>query len=423
MLTDYRILFLFLIPIILNAIFLLRARNGRQWRWGRDSGESRDFRWWEAGISFVIFLVVMLGAWHYGRDQRISNFHEQIGGYITNKYFVDGEHEESYQTCTGSGDDRTCTTHYYTQYHREFIVENNTGDWWDGWRWSEIVDTACEGCAPDNVPQYYAEAYIGKPVSLDNQYANYIAAMNEDIYRNTYKGLAAGLPDICGDASDYRASATGVYKAIPLGFNNDSRIRAEVYAWNFVPDPALVNYQTATIPLYMDTIFAYLGTTVQGDVHLYVVNSTNTSYADMCLAKWKNGAKNSVYVFLFGQSDAAQTSYYISDVYVGYGVDGTKRTNSGLQYENEQERSNAYLKFDLRNQLLDYVQKGGTLDREQILRIVFDNVSTKFVRQEMADFKDLKNYVHPTNGWIVLMTIVLLILDTVVHFMFANNDY
>lgn len=428
MFHDYRILFLFIIPIVLNIIFLSRARDGSDWRYFRDSGTSSDFRWWEAFVSFVLFIGVLAGMWYLGRDRRINNFNEQIGGFVTQHYTQDGDHQQPYDcNCyTDKDGNQHCSTCYRTVYHRDFFVLNNTGDWWSGSKWEDRVDKPSENSEPYHIPPYYAETYVGKPVSLDHSYPNYIAAMNENVYRNTYDGLVeSGMQDICTDKPDYRMSETSVLKIIPFGFVKDSAIYNLVYSWNFYNgDPSAyvnTNYQDPNaIPMYADTIFGYLGPPVQGDVHVYVVNSVDARYADLCLAKWKNGAKNSIYVFIFGQSDGS-TTFLPSNAVVAVGVDGTKK-NTGLQFANESERSNYYMKYDMRNQLLDYFQKGGGLDRESVLRIIFNNVSTKFVRQEMADFKALKQYVYPTTGWLWLIAIVAAVVDTVVHFMFANND-
>lgn len=423
MFHDYRVLFLFLIPVILNVVFLLRAKQNFSWR---DEGESRDFNWWEASISLLLFVLVVSVFWRWGRDRRINNFNEQIGGYVTAMHAQDGSHEEPYDcNCTTDKDgNRQCSTCYETVYHREFFVDNDTGDWWKGNHWYDRVDKPCSTCEPYHIPQYYLNAYIGKPLSLDHSYSNYIAAINDDLYRNTYNGLADGVPDICPETSDIRTSDTDVIKAIPLGFDKTSALRAAVYGWNFAPHAGDATYMPAqdyaTIPLYMDTQFGWLGKNVQADTHVYVVNSANITYADLCLAKWKGGAKNSIYVFIFGTPNDDQSDFRPSDVYVGVGVDGAKQ-NTGLKNQN-QNANNYHMKFDIRNQLLDYFQAGGTLDRESVLGIIFTNVKDEFVRQEMAGFKALKEQVQPTNGWIFGMAIVLLILDTIQHFLWANND-
>lgn len=409
MFTDYRILFLMLVPISLTVAFLFHFR--------------REFHWIEGILSLVIFVAVTAGMWHWGRDMRINDFHEQIGGFVTEHYTQDGDHEESYQcNCrTDSEGDTSCDTCWRTVYHRDFTVNNSTGTWWDGWHWGERVDKPCENCEPYRVPQYYLETYVGKPVSLDHSYPNYIGAMNESVYRNTYNGLAQSLPDICPDTPDIRVNSTSVYRIIPVGFPPDSHLRGQIYGWNFSGTPVdLGNLNLKSIPMYGDAVFGYLGSEVQADIHLYVFNSTNMNYAQMCLAKWKNAAKNSINVFIFGNSDGVL--YSATDVFVGLGVDGTKK-NSELQFTNESERSNYYMKFDIRKQLLDYFQNGGTLDREQVLRIIVDNVYNKFVRQEMAEFKALKDHVHPTSGFIIFMAIVLTIADAVLHLYFIQNDF
>lgn len=409
MFTDYRILFLMLIPLILTVASLIYFR--------------RDFNWVEAILSLTIFVGVTAVMWYWGRDMRINNFNEQIGGFVTEHYTQDGSHKESYEcNCsTDSDGDRHCSTCWRTVYHRDFVVNNSTGDWWDGWHWSDQVDKPSEFSEPYYIPQYYLETYVGKPVSLDHPYPNYIAAINESVYRNTYNGLAQRLTDICPDTPDIRINSTSVYRIIPVGFSQDSPLRTEIYGWNFADMPVNISsLNPQTVPLYGDSIFGYLGSEVQADVHLYVFNSPNMNYAQMCLAKWKNAAKNSINIFIFGNSDGV--TYSATDVFVGLGVDGAKK-NSELQFINENERSNYYMKFDLRNQLLDHFKNGGTLNREQVLRIIVDNVYQKFMRQEMSEFKALKDYVYPTSGFMFFMVIVLTIADLCLHWIFISNEF
>lgn len=416
-LTDYRVLFLVIIPIATNAYFLFTARVKR----GYYRTDFTDFNWLEAVLSISLFLLITMGGWNIGRDQRIGNFSEQLGGYITSVYTQDGSHEVSEEHCSGSGADEVCYTTYSTVYHREFYVKNNIGDWWRGSTWKDVVDKPCEFCEPYSVPDFYSTAHVGKPVSYDNSYPNYLSAMNEKWFDTTYKGFLTYLPDICPETPDFRVGHHSVAKAIPVGFSETSVTRNNVFSWNFytdVPtyDPNNISY--GALPLYMDTMFGYLGGEVQADTHIYVVNSTITSYADMCLAKWKNGAKNSVFVFVFGEEIDGEFS--VSDVYVGVGVDGADR-NSGLEVTNESERSNYYVKYDIRKDLMEHFNKGGTLNRESVISIVSDNVLNKFTRQEMSKFEGLKKYVFPTSGWMTGMFILLLICDIAMHLWLSNN--
>lgn len=427
MMTDYRVLFLFAIPIVLNAVFIIRRyyetpRRRSRYSYEYDSGASRDFQWWEAVISLGIFFIVLLSLWSWGVDNRISNYQEQIGGYVTAHYAKDGSHEESHQTCSGSGKDETCTTWYETVYDRTFFVDNNIGEWTPLSHWHQTVDKPNRNSEPYFIPLFYQETFIGKPVSFDNSYVNYIAAANEDYFKNTYQALAESFPDICPETPDIRFNDISVIKVIPVGFASDAPIRHDVYAWNFYSGDGswyTPNVQLSSVPLYADTLFGYLGAKVQGDIHVYIFNSQNRLYADMCMAKWKNGAKNSIYVFIFGESNG--TEYHATDVVSLVAVDGMKK-NTGLALDDNTSRSNYYMKEDIRNQLLGYFSSGGTLDRENVLKIISSNVDKTFVRQEMANFKKLKDYIVPTNGWIIGMFFIMTIVDTVVHLYFANNE-
>lgn len=419
---DWRFTLFVLLPLFVFAILLIRNYTVKHhWRSVFD-----DLNGTEATIIYAVFFILSLFMWTFGRDLRINNFSEQIGGFVTNIYAVDGQHEESEEVCSGSGDDRHCTTHYYTVYHRDYFVENNTGDWWSGSKWSQRVDKSCEACDVPawQIPAYYQTAYIGKPVSLDHQYPNYIAARYEDNFKAQYNEYASYLTDICPAYNYIKVDSDKTIKAFALGFDADNPINQEVYNWNFAPIQDASQYPNATssnqLPLYMDTQFGYIGKNVQADTYIYVLNSTDTQYGNMCMAKWRNGSKNGVYVFIYGSYDGSQ--YKVFDVSVHLAVDGTKK-NTGLVKADDAERNNYKLKQDIRNEILDYVDSGNaTLSKDVILGIVFDKVEHEFVRQEMATYKNEKEYVIPTNGYMVFLYIFGYIVLGFALFVASNND-
>lgn len=425
---DWRYILLFSIPIFVNIVYLAKRNPNLNWR---SEGKFQDFNFREAFVVLVLFFIISWGLWILGRNARINNFDEQIGGFITSKYYEDGSHEVPHETCTGSGNDRSCTTWYETVYHRYFYVLNSTGDWWNGSTWSERVNKPCSVCEPYSIPYYYSIAYIGKPVSLPHSYPNYISAMNEKVYLNTYNGLSSYLKDICPTDFYERTSFDTSKKSFAIGFSENDSIVSEIDSWNFSPVRTGVENYTkedrviADIPLYMDTMFGYLGDEVQGDTYVYVVNSTSVEYGQLCMAKWKNGAKNGIYVFIFGLHEDG--IYSPTDVYVAMGVDGTTK-NSELKFMNESERSNYYVKYDIRNELLNHfntssngINDVATLDREKVLGIIFSNVHNKFVRQEMSNFKNLIVYVYPTDGYMIFMFFCMLFLQGLAISILSNN--
>lgn len=431
MFTDWRFLFLLGIAIAGNFFFWYRGYvlpKSKRW-WYSNSNESKDFSFVEGTVTFILFTILCALVWNWGVNNRISNYHEEIGGYITGKWYVDGEHQDSEETCTGSGEDRSCTTRYWTVYHTDFLLSNSTGDWWGrGGNWVQRIDKQeilgqIIPVPEDRIPGYWKNSYVGKPISWENSYPNYIAAINEEKYKLLYESYSSVMVDICGTQS-IRADEDMVYKAIPLGFQAGDLIYKNVMSWNFSP-VELNTYDVANIesifdiPMYMDTEFGYLGGKVQGDTYIYVVNSNNLQYADMCISKWRGGSKNGIFVFIFGNSNG--TDYNVFDVVIKLGVDGNDE-NTGIELDNKETRSNEGMKYDIRNELLDYFENNGKLEREYVLPIVLHNVETQFERQEMSNFKKLKEQIVPTNGWMTGMFIVTLLVYFFSSFYLSNNE-
>ena len=417
--NDWRFIIVAAVPLVFIFIFLVRGFNHR----GNFGDVFADFNVVEAFIQVVVSTLVLMLVWNMSVNARIGSYPEQIGGFITAKWSEDGSHEESETNCTGSGDNEVCITTYYTVYDTTWYLSNNTGKWWSkGKDWSRRTDRSGEDKHDARVPTEWANAYVGMPVSWSHDYKNYVAPLMSEENELTYKSFSEVLPDIC-PTYQRRIDDNTVQKIYASGFPEGSLVAQDIKSWNIYPgqfnvaDPDSLTLEQ--VPLYGNTLFGFLGTNVQGDMYVYVMNSTATAYADMCMSKWQNGAKNAINVFIFGQENGGV--YSPVDVVVKVGVDGTRK-NSELDFENESERGNYYLKIDIRNQLLDHFNHGGGLNRESVLGIVSRNINSTFVRQEMEYYNGLKKFIKPTDGGIILLAFLSIIGNLIASTSLSNND-
>lgn len=405
MLSDIRFWLVILIPVTIGVILWLFSEN--KWR------GQKYFNGTELVISSLVAIAIVSTGWYIAKNMAFYK-NEQIGGFIDRKWTEDGDHQESDTDCTGTGEDRTCTTTYYTVYHRDFYLSNTTGDWWDGWIWSERVDKSCQVCEPYRIPSYWQNAYIGKPVSLDHQYKDYIGANLRKRYQNEFEAI--NIPDICPDYPYRKIDYDRTDKVLTLDFQSP-----ELEGWNFAPRNEMSVYDFVQVkagefnlPVYLDTMFGYSGANYQADLMLIFANSTNIQYADKCLAKWERGPKNAIYVFFFGDLSNGQ----VSNVIVDFGVEGDHQNKD---YSNE-GKSNFRLKVKLESELREYFRNGGALDRETILLMIGKNIKENFNREEMSNYAELARTVKPSNSAMWFIAILVIVIDIFLKTYFYHND-
>jgi hypothetical protein len=366
----------------------------------------------------IVGILVMYGlsALMYSegiRIRQISGKPEQIGGFITAKYFKDGDHQRSYDcNCSTDKDGvRHCSTCYETVYHRDFFLENSTGDWWSGNKWEERNDKPCKNCEPYNIPDAWEISYVGMPISLDHTYKDYVTAIWSKDFTQVKKALA-NLPPIC---PDYPRKRVNEFKATKIFFSKDftDLQKMPLWSWNFSLQEKKTPEQIKSMTvddllnnsdrLYMDEIFAFGGSHYQNDTNLIFMNTENREYADLCMANWNHGAKNALYIFVFGKF--ADGEFRPSSAKVIVAMPGEEKNKD---IKNSDGKSNAVLTMKLEEDLQKYFS-GGELDRVDFLSIVLKNVDKYWNRSEMANFKSMAKLILPTDKFIVIMVVTLTI--------------
>lgn len=419
--TDNRFWIMLLLPVLMGLGFALyRWKTYQPYRsrfYRGHSSDSEYVNWTEIVLAFAGTFLFVLLMFNWGVSNRISYFPEQVGGFVIEKSYVDGKHE--HESCDSNGNN--CSTD--TDYHREFYVKFDIGDWYSGNTKSERVHKVGDANSePQFVPQWWTDSYIGQGVSLDNFYPNYIAPAYWDEFESTYSMLSSSMIDICPANYTARVAWNRVDKIQNLGFSPDSTLPVFMDTWEVSPvgvDLSLAD-RIENIPFYSDTAFGYLGGKVQGDVYIYYVNSQNSLYADMCTAKWKNGAKNAIYVFIFGEE--VNGTFIGTSVQTRVGIEGNKDNDDFDYGADEIARSNHIMKSEINNTLYEYFALGGNaLDRNKVLGIIYTSVANNFKRQEMATFKSNILLIYPTLGWTIFAWI-LNIIGNVIFFLWATTE-
>ena len=142
--------------------------------------------WQEMGLNIVIIVLLAAGVWQLGKYGQTADT-EIWNGRVVSKERVHGHYLRSYdcnchEVCSGSGDNRSCSTECDTCYEDRYTVKwsakttvgNVTFDTKDS-PWISVY------LSPD--PPAYARCVKGEPASIEHGFVNYVKAVPESLFR------------------------------------------------------------------------------------------------------------------------------------------------------------------------------------------------------------------------------------------------
>lgn len=131
-------------------------------------------------ISFGVNIVIALfavGIMQSFKYSKVSDY-SILNGEVTKKYRDTVSCEHSYQVCSGSGKNVTCTTHYEHSEDYDWVVKTTVGN-------LEIKRVDSQGY---KMPDRFNKVVIGEPAALSYQYSNYLLADKESLFLQNAKG-------------------------------------------------------------------------------------------------------------------------------------------------------------------------------------------------------------------------------------------
>lgn len=270
----------------------------------------------------------------------------------------------SHTTCTGTGNSRTCTRHYDTEYRYIFPWERRYFVKTDLPRTYEIDRVDRQGA---NTPPRFAEIEVGDPVTDSVSYTNYIKGAASSLFseEDPVEPVPIAYPRI----QDY-------YKAnrvIITGYPSDNDLYS---SWN--ESLAEVN---ATIRR-------------TGANAIVVVTSNSETFAEALARSWD--------------------AHNINDVVVTIGMNGNNIAWADVRSWSE----NSLVNVEIENEILDLE----TLDTQAINAIIQSAVLDHYELRPMEDFEYLADDIAPPTWAMVLAAIILLIVTPLVTYLFHRHD-
>jgi hypothetical protein len=323
--------------------------------------------WLEMGaqilvVSIVLGIVWMAGSWSQTHDTEIWN------GQVTKKTRDHGHYVRSYdcrcyQSCSGSGDSRSChevcSTCYEDHYTVDWFLSSTIGKIRLKYR-----DSTSRRVYKEADPANYTAAYVSEPCSGEFSYTNYIKAVPDSLFNmadaqyEQFDSLIPSYPTVYGKYH--------VDHVITMGMSSKLAIRD----WND----------------YLAGKLRKLGPASQANVIVVIVNTADQTYRHALETAWLGGKKNDVIV-MAGVTNYPQIDW-VDTITLG------------------QNAGNSLMTVKIRDEL---TALGSIEDGQAFVDVIATNVGAHFDRKPMADFEYLKDDIQPAT-WVIVTAFILAFL-------------
>lgn len=309
--------------------------------------------------SLLVTIVWALSTFRATSDVEIWN------GVITDKakVYVSCSHSYDcfcYTTCSGSGENETCTEYCQTCYDHD-------NDW--DWRVKSTVknfNISRIDSRGSNEPPRWTDVIVGESASSTNSYTNYIKAAPDSLF-GSIKSMSSEFDDIIP-----------VYPAV-----------YDYYRINRVLNVSGVSSEYSTrLNTLLSTELELLGPAKEVNIIVVFTDVPNSSYKYALERSWMGGKKNDVIVVIGTVTPPA--------------IDWVETITLGLNSGNEM----------LGVVLHDEIMKLELDDPSKLAYSITQNVGEHFSRKPMKDFEYLKDDIQPAT-WVLVLAMILSLLSNI----------
>jgi len=316
-------------------------------------------------LIFVIGTLITVAAFLISSGVQTHDT-EIWNGKIINKVRVHGEYQRSYscncrQVCSGSGQNRSCSTVCDTCYEDRYTVSwscNTTvGEYEiakEDWGSRRVYDL------PN--PKRWLEIEPGQPVAKAMSYTNYVQAVPQALFTPSPASLTEKFKDLIP-----------AYPDAPFDFYKINRFLSPGIS---VADAGKWNED-------ISEILKDRGPSKQVNVVIVAVKTDDPNYEFALRTAWDNANKNDV-VVVMGTPEWPKINWV--------------RIITWSKSE--------IFKVELR----DTIQSLNVANREQVIPSIAAQIDKNFVRRSMKEFKYLENEIDPPS-WVLMVLVVLQLIS------------
>ena len=273
-----------------------------------------------------------------------------------------------YESCSGSGSSRSCSRVCSTCYEHSYDVDWNVN--------SDIGSSTIDRVDRQGLdqPSRWTRAKVGEPYSDSHRYINYIKAAPDTLFRHQglvekYKDKIPNYPDKIFDYYRIDRMIT-VNKSLP-----------DLNEWN----------------RNLSDINRDIGQARQVNMIVVIANNLPIEYFYALEQAWIGAKKNDVVLVI-----------------------GTNDNNEITWTETMAWTTNQLFKIKLRDQIMDLK----TIDREKIISILKEEVSSGYIRRPMKDFEYLKASITPSvSEWVVSLILGILASIGISYWVYTQDVF
>lgn len=325
----------------------------------------------------VLASVFFLTAIYFAGSAGMTYDREILNGKITAKERTHGHYLQSYscncrQSCSGSGNARTCSTTCDTCYEDRYTVTWTAFSTIGDFR-IEHFDSGSKRVYQSPDPKRYSIIEKGDPCSVSSSFTNYVKAVPESLFHANpllVKKFQNLIPAYPGNVYDFYHVDRVLAVNVPV---------PELNVWNRELSKSLRE----------------LGPSKQANAIIVFVNTADSSYQQALESAWIGGKKN--------------------DIIVIVGVTSWPK----IDWVAVSSWSKAEI---FKVQLRDDIMALGEVKRDEMLKLLEDHTWKSFKRRQMKEFEYLASEIEPPMWVIILALLVSIGISVGASFYFYRND-
>lgn len=316
----------------------------------------------EFALNVLAACLLTIGVYYATAYGQMADFQILNGEVIAKE--KDRVHcEHSYQTCTGSGKSRTCTTHYEHAYDYDWVVKSNVGNF-------KINRVNRQGTIE---PPRWTQVKLHEPVALEDYYVNYIKGSPSSIFNKKDMQFAEKYADKIPkypEVYDYHKAN----RVFAVGFTLN-----DISAWNYE----------------LSEMLKSVGPQKQANVSIILTKGLPVEYASAVNAKWLGGKKNDM-TLIVGTSDGSKIDWVQVLAY-------SKSTS-------------------IKTYLRDAIKEHEVVDRKFFMEAIRSHMIRHYDRKSMDDFSYLLGTIEISDTAFALIVLFSLISSLGISFAITRVD-
>lgn len=304
--------------------------------------------------SFIVYKIAL---------NHTATYTKILNGEVVNKERVRVSCEHSYQICTGSGESRSCTTHYRHSHDYDWWVRTNVGD-------VKIDRVNDRG---DRMPPRFNQVVIGEPAAIPHRYLNFAKSAQHSLYQPVPMDNSIDrnkLPQYPRVFDYYRAN-----RVLSIEYNLSNRNE-----WN---DMLLETLKNVGPRYKLNTILVFVS-----------AERFPERFAEQLRSHWEGAEHNDVIIIIAkDQQEQVQWTRVMSDT--------------------------VHSIFNV--SLSDDINRSGTLSPIDFQRLFVNNVKEHFKLTPIENYDYLKNEVQLSTFTKTVSSIIIIVLTLLLSKFFSTR--